>query len=900
MAKKDFSFFSFNRGMVSRLVLARIDVERLAMAAELSVNWVARVLGPMILRPGLGFLGSTRNDLASRFLPFIFSTADKALLEFTDLTMRVWVSDAVVTRAAVSTTVTNGDFNTDLTGWTDLDEAGAVSAWVTGGYMGLTGDGTAAAIRQQTVAVAPADQAVEQALTIVIQRGPVTFRLGTTSGGDDLISETTLATGSHSLAFTPNAATIYIRFFSRLKRITLVNSCNIAGAGVMEVPTIWPASALSLIRNAQSADVVFCAAFRYQQQRIERRATRSWSVVGYLPEDGPFMVENVTPTTMTPSVLSGNGTLTASAPYFKTTNVGSLFSLTSTGQSVSQSASAQNVFTSAIRVTGVGTDRAITVVVSGTFSATVTLQRSFDSDTGPWSDTTTTYVAPTTVGFNDGLDNQIVWYRLGVKTGDYVSGTVDMDLSIATGSITGVGRVTAFTSSILVDIEVLVEFGATNATEVWAEGLWSDRRGWPAAVRFFEGRLWWAGKDKLLGSASDAFATFDPDIEGDSGPINRTIGGAQVDTINWMLSLQRLILGGEGAEYNAKSSSLDEPLTPTNFSIKSPSTQGSASVDAVTIDNHGVFVQRGGIRVFGLEIDPSSYDYASRHLTSVVPEIGKPGIVRIAVQRQPDTRVHLVRSDGQVVLLVIDKDEKVNCFALINTGPVDEDGEPTAFVEDAVVLPSEEGEQEDHVYYVVRRIVGGVTKRFLERWAFEEDCIGGTLNLQADSYVTYSGVPTTSIPVPHLEGAQVVAWGDGADLGTFTVTGGVITLTAAVSECVVGLTYRARWKSAKLAQIQMQSGTALNKMKKVGHLGLVLADTHQRGLTMGQDFDHMDDLPNLDLGDLYDPEEVFTDVDMDVVALNGSWGTDARLCLEANAPRPVTVMSAIAEVEAHG
>src|SRR5574341_1015868 len=213
---------SFNRGLISRLALARTDIARVALSAETMTNWIPRVLGPMSLRPGWRHLGSSASDAAARYLDFVFSTSDKALPELTDTAMRVWVNDALISRpTGVTTAVTNGNFDTNLTGWTDVDEAGGISDWVTGGYMGLTGNGTAAAIRRQQVTVPAGSLNIEHGLRIVVQRGPVTLRVGSTAGGDEYVTETDLETGNHSLAVTPGGD-IHIQFSSRLKRQVLV------------------------------------------------------------------------------------------------------------------------------------------------------------------------------------------------------------------------------------------------------------------------------------------------------------------------------------------------------------------------------------------------------------------------------------------------------------------------------------------------------------------------------------------------------------------------------------------------------------------------------------------------------------------------------------------------------
>jgi len=868
-------------------------------------NWVPRVLGSMMLRPGWKYLGSTASDAAAHCIPFVFAVDDKAKIELTANLMRVWINDALVTRPITTTAVTNGNFATDVTGWTDNDEAGGVSVWVSGGYLGLTGNGSAAAIRSQQVTVTVPNQNIEHGIRVVVQRGPVILRVGSTAGGEEYIAESELATGTHSLAFTPTGDS-HVRLLSRLKRQVLVDSCTVDAAGALTLPTPWLAADLDNIRYDQSGDVIFVACDGYTQRRIERRAVRSWSVVQYLPPDGPFLVENTGPTTFTAGALSGNTTLTSSAAFFKSThaptasNAGALFRLTSAGQRVTASVTAADQFTSAIQVTGTGTQRPFTVIRAGTWVATVTLQRSLESEDGPWVDVTT-YTTNGTVSFDDGLSNQIAWYRIGVKAGNFTSGTAEIELNYSGGSITGVGRVTSITSSLIANVEVISDFGATTATANWAEGEWSDRRGWPTAVAFHEGRLCWAGKGKEWLSESDAFDAFDPDTEGDSGSISRSIGSGPVDTINWLMSLERLLAGGQGAEWSSRSSSLDEPLTPANFNIKPASTQGSRNVDAVKIDKTAVFVQKSGTRVFQLSLvaDPSAADYGAVDLSQLVPEVGEPSIVRAAVQRQPDTRVHFVRSDGKVALLVFDQTENTLCWLLIET-----DGE----IEDACVLPGTS--IEDEVYYVVKRTINGATKRYIEKWAQESEARGGTDNRIGDAFVTYSGAPTTVITgLGHLEGKSVAVWADGADVGTatstasswtqaHTVSGAQITLATAASEVCIAIPYRAQWRCGKLG-LAASLGVPLTKKKRLTGFGVILADTHAQGLLYGRSFTKMDPLPLMREGAPVNATDVLEDVDDGALPFPGDWHTDSRLCLEARAPRPATVVCAVVDTELH-
>lgn len=903
MSTQTLAYFAMNRGLVSRLSLGRGDLKRMAVAADIFVNYMPRVLGSMMVRAGMGYLGSTKSDAAARYLPFVFSASQKALLEFTDSVMRVWVNDSPVTRVAVSTAVTNGNFTTDLASWTDSDEAGGTSQWASPGYMQLNGNGTAAARRDQTLTVAAADLNKEHALNITIARGPVTLTVGTSAGDGTYVAETELGTGVHSLAFTPTG-NVFIRFSSRLIRTVYVDSCNIAAAGVMELTSPYPAAALGTIRSDQSGDVVYLANNGYQQRKVERRSTTSWSIVLYQPNDGPFRVQNVSATTMTPSVLNGNGTLTASVPTFKSTHVGALFAVTSTGQTVTKSMTAALDATTGLEVTGVGTDRTVTIIISGmTAGRTVILQRSFDNSI--WTAVSgKSWTADTTEAYVDGLDNQTPYYRLLCSVVGAAGSTV-ATLSIPTGSIRGVARVTAFTSSTVVDIEVLTDFGGTSASTIWEEGKWSDYRGWPTAVAMYEGRLGWTGKDSIILSVSDGFESFDSEVTGDSGPINRSIGSGPVDTINWALPLQRLILGGQMAEFSCRSTSFDEPLTPTNFNIKKASTQGSAEVPGVQVDQQGIYVQRGGTRVFALEFDGQSYDYNSNQLSAIYPTIGAPGIVRIAVQRQPDTRVHFVRSDGTVAILVFDKVENVICWLEMET-----DG----LVEDAVVLPSDEGEEEDHVYYTVNRTINGATKRFLERWATEAECRGledddttvTPLCMLGDSYVAYTTNTSATPAAAHLEGEQVVVWADGADIGhddnddlIYSISGGVLTpaLTTIPTQIMIGLPYTAQWRSGKLVQLANQAGTAIKEQKNISNLGMLLVDCHRKGVKFGPDFNNLDDLPSVEGGAPVDADHIHPELDDNFMTFPGTWTVDQRICLESIAPRPATVLAFVCSVD---
>lgn len=942
------SLFLFNRGMVSPLALARVTEEdraadRVRLSAEEQNNFMPRTLGSMMLRPGLKYTGTTASNNKAVYIPFVKATDDFADVEFTASTMRIWVDDAVVTRTSVSSAISNGTFATDLTGWSDDDETGATSAWATGGYMSLTGTGFSSAIRRQSVTVALADQGTVHGLHVVISRGEVTLSVGATSGGNEYF-ELLLSEGEYSLAFTPTG-NFHISLSAVTKYASLVNSIAVESSGAVTIAAPYVEADLGLIRWEQSVDVIFLACDGYRQYAIKRYGTTSWGLTVYWVDDGPFRADNLTKTTLTPSAVSGDITLTSSNPVFTSANVGSIYRIGSIGQYVTVSVTAEAQWSNAISVSGVGAARDITVVRSGTWSANVTLQRSSDEGT-TWADVVT-YTTNATVTYNDALDNQDLQYRIGVDTGDYTSGTAVLSLTYATGSLTGVARVVEYQGGSICAAIVLTEMGGTSASSDWSEGEWSDRRGFPTVPVIYEGRLTWLGRGKVQMSESDAYTDFDPDTVGDSGPVNRTIGFGAVDNINWAFSGSRLLIGADGSEIVTRQG-LDEVVTPSNTGFVSSSRIGSARVPCAVIDDTPVFVQRCTTKLYGMTYDPVSYKFAPDDMMEIAPELGEPSIVRVAVQRQPDTRIHAVRSDGKVVIKISEPAEETSALILFET-----DG----FVEDAYVQP---GTTEDAVYYIVRRSVNGSTVRYREKWALENECQGGTLCRLADSFTTYQGASTTSMTgLSHLEAKTVAVWGGGAtigsyavssgqitglssyalravvvrnaaddgdhgifevnssgvisglsslngstvvvretgkDLGTYTVASGAITLSEAVTDAVIGLVYRGRFKSVKLAY-GAEGGTALTQVKRIDHIGPILRNTHYQGLKYGRDFDNLWDLPPVRNGRATSSHAIYVEYDQTPFEFDGEYNTDSRLVLQATSPRPCTILAVVFEMQ---
>jgi len=423
----------------------------------------------MMIRPGLEFIGSFGTNPGVRLVPFIFSTTDTSVLTISssEFIVRPSSDDFTIKRDGSTATISDGMFiDPALANWTDADETGTTSAWFDGNHLSLVGTRYARAIRRQQISAAEGDHGI----AINVKRGKPILRIGSSAGGDDYQEEKTLRPGDYSFSVT-STGDFHIELSANTEYRSLVNSIMVESSGDMAIPTTWATADLGKLRWIQSGDVLFVANYAngagYAPKRIERHAKESWAIVEYAPEDGPFGNINITNKRLTPSAETGDITLDCDQPLFKSGHVDSLFKITSIGQHVIGTFTAGDQFTDSIRVTGVGESRDFNITVS-TASANVIpqVQRAVGEDSGHALVTGLSFSASTSITHNDGLDNQIAFYRIGVPTSDYTSSAAEAELTYSAGGITGIARITDVAASTQSSAIVLQAMGSTAASEL--------------------------------------------------------------------------------------------------------------------------------------------------------------------------------------------------------------------------------------------------------------------------------------------------------------------------------------------------------------------------------------------------------------------------------------------------
>ena len=396
-------------------------------------------------------------------------------------------------------------------------------------------------------------------------------------------------------------------------------------ARVYTVTTTYQTADLFDLQFAQSADVLYIAHPSYTPRKLTRTAHTTWTISDITFTDGPYQDENITTTTLTPSHTSGSSrTITASATTginggdgFQTTDVGRLISV---GHQAAEWATS--------------TAYALGDVKRNSGNVYECIKAGTSAGSG----------GPSGEG-DEIVDNGATWKFL-------------RDGGIQWGYCT----VTARTNTTVVTVTVNATFGGTSAESKWRLGAWSDTTGFPAAVAFYEQRLFWAGSTEqpqtLWGSKSGDYENHTPGTL-DDDPVIYTLATDQVNVIKWLSPGKVMAIGTVGGEFIISGSTTADALTPTNVRVVREGTRGSASHTPIRIDNVVIFIQRQQrkIREFVYQFDSDSFQ--SPDLTILSNQVAKGGITEIAYQQEPSTIIWGVKADGQLIGMTYLRDQQV-------------------------------------------------------------------------------------------------------------------------------------------------------------------------------------------------------------------------------------------------
>lgn len=336
----------------------------------------------------------------------------------------------------------------------------------------------------------------------------------------------------------------------------------------------------------------------------------------------------------------------------------------------------------------------------------------------------------------------------------------------------GLVRITSVPNTGTANGEVLraltSDIPASKNAWVLSSNAWNSTQGYPRAVTINTQRLLFAGSpgypQQLWASKIQEYLNFAFGTEDDQA-FRFELDGPRNSPIRHLAPARQLLVLTESDEMSLKGGQ-EKPITPTNIQKTDESTTGASLVRPVKIGNETLFVQAAGKKISAIGYRYEVDGYSSPDRTVFASHITGPGVVQMAHQKEPDSTLYAVRSDGVMAVCAYDIDQEVTGWGRWIT-----QGE----FESVAVVPTATGED---AYVVVNR--AGV--RYVEVFDLEMMVDCGIKGSSADGQATWSGLG-------HLEGQVVQARGDGSYLGEYTVSGGAVTLSRPARDVQIGLGY---------------------------------------------------------------------------------------------------------------
>jgi hypothetical protein len=441
----------------------------------------------------------------------------------------------------------------------------------------------------------------------------------------------------------------------------------------------------------------------------------------------------------------------------------------------------------------------------------------------------------------------------------------------------------------LIDDNVLADTTQSPPEDIISLNLEVDD--YPTTCAYHEQRRWFAGtvhKPQVVWATrtgtENNLTNSIPARDGDA--LEFRVASMQNNQVLHLVPLSDMIALTAGAEFRIFSDG-QPAITPNSISCKAQGGSGASSVQPVLTSGSILYVQAQGsrIREFAYGGESANYGYKSIDISLMAPHrFNGYTITQLAYTRAPDPTLWAVRSDGILLGMTYIPEQQVYGWHAHDT-----DG----LVESACVVA--EG-NEDVLYVVVRRTVNARTVRYIERlrsrfFVDQEDCF------YVDSGLTYDGAATTTLTgLYHLEGETVDILADGAVEPQQVVTGGAVTLSVAASVVHVGLPITADMTTLPLSIESAQAsgqGTAKNVNKvaiRVRQSSLVKA---------GPTFDSLRDYPARAITDPYGSPPALRDGELEL-SIDSSWNQDGAVCIRADQPLPLTIVSITLDTKTGG
>lgn len=675
---------SFNTGEVSPLYYGRVSEERYKASMTKALNYIPTLQGPVIRRPGTKFLNAVKDSNNPPILiPFTYSLTQTYMLEFGDKYVRFYTNNGQVTNPNTYYQVTS-----NLGFFTRADQ------------------------------------------------NPIAGEFQTASPGP-----------------FPNPT-----------------YTEVTGPAVLELVTPYAIADVAMLKWAQDKNTLYIVHPNYTPMTLKLldNTGYQWGIEYFDNTDGPYLQMNTilteadgarislypsrTKGDVQPGIALGIMTLTAGPPITisgAADNGAGLIRITATAHGYQNG---DHVFISGVA----GTVEANNVAI-GTSGATFWKVIAITVDTFD-------LIGSTFV--NAYISNGIVTPAPFLDSPDVSGGITDLGRQLAiigsdskryTGRINpDLGSGVRFvTNEVTWIVDPTLTLPDTDGCAFWFMGTWIpttltstgavNKGSFPSCVTFHQDRLVFSGcpsaPQEIDASQPGTYTSFQPsdpatlDVAANNA-LQFTLLSRQANTIRWLASsAQGLLAGGYDAEWAITPDSSSAVLAPTNINALQTSFFGSAASDAIQLGNATLYVQRSQRKLREMNFFFQVGTFRSTDLSELSEHITIPAIIKLAVQKETQPLVWSLRSDGQLLTMVYNRDDttiKAGWSRHQLGGQSDSAGTPPAVLSIGVI--PDPTVSFDQLWLVVQRYINGakiscieyLTRPFddsmLQEDAFQGDC----------------------------------------------------------------------------------------------------------------------------------------------------------------------------------
>lgn len=496
-----------------------------------------------------------------------------------------------------------------------------------------------------------------------------------------------------------------------------------------------------------------------------------------------------------------------------------------------------------------------------------------------WTLSTISFIAYPSYDFNSNYSTAIFTHNVNTGTVTITSDTSVFTPAMVKGVFTGDGgsvRLTGFTDDKHMTGYTTESFLSSDpipgAEAYLAEPAWSDVRGWPRAVSFYQSRLVFGGSPSVnngvwLSVTNQAYNFDDSNNTNADDAISYTPSSGGASFVRFITSARTLLVHTNTGTYSTSVSN-DSPVTPSNFNLIEQNKDGVGNVQPIFIDNQIIYVDRSGNNAKNLVFDIIQGAYVLNNISVASSNcISHP--VDVAPLTEPNftdgAYVLFVNEDGTLGIFQTLVEQNIAAWTTANTTMSDGSPAPYTHITSSI----------NDCWLLAQRTVNGSTHLYIERIDFDThmDCTSFYFGLNS---ATVTGLS-------YLEGEEVYAWADGYLLPPMTVTAGQIVLPEVAQDVQVGLKFDVMLSLLPIGAIPQTNSNLYKPM----HIRVLYVNYYQTigGTISGAQIQTVN-LANIQLDTIPEPTNGVKEL-----ALMGGWKLmDYDINIEQNLPLPMTIL----------